>query len=519
MSNNTATTPAGAPARMTRDDFRKQKQLEEARKAGTAPAAVDDEGNEINPHIPQYIAQAPWYLHKDGPSLKHQRAFNAKEVSADWYQRGAIAAPAATKFRKGACTNCGAMSHTAKNCCERPRKIGAKWTGKNIQADEVVQELQLDYDGKRDRWNGYDPAAYEAVMEQYDKVDQERRKQKKAKEMQSFMTEPDAAHKRFPSANDKEGAKKVDKLVDSDSDSDSDVEDDEDFKDNPETALGVKADAKTRTTVRNLRIREDTAKYLRNLDPDSAYYDPKSRSMRDNPNPNGKNDALYNGDNFVRQSGDVNKFDQMMSYAWQNGERGAANVHLQAAPSAAELQFREDTKKKESSTKQIKESILARYGGAEHLNNPLDQVAATEEYVEYTPDGALRPSKGGKIAGVPRSRYPEDVFPGNHKSVWGSYWENGQWGFACCHQFHKNAYCTGAAGIAAKEEFLKKNQEIKEPANVAKVTKAKGGQEEKDERKRSYNSFSGNAVDVTKEEMEAYMQKKKRFDDPMKNYV
>lgn len=30
-------------------------------------------------------------------------------------------------------------------------------------------------------------------------------------------------------------------------------------------------------SVRNLRIREDTAKYLLNLDLESAYYDPKSR--------------------------------------------------------------------------------------------------------------------------------------------------------------------------------------------------------------------------------------------------
>lgn len=29
--------------------------------------------------------------------------------------------------------------------------------------------------------------------------------------------------------------------------------------------------------VHNLRIREDTAKYLRNLDVDSAFYDPKTR--------------------------------------------------------------------------------------------------------------------------------------------------------------------------------------------------------------------------------------------------
>lgn len=49
---------------------------------------------------------------------------------------------------------------------------------------------------------------------------------------------------------------------------------------------GTKVDSKQRITVRNLRIREDTAKYLRNLDPNSAYYDPKTRSMRDNPNIN-----------------------------------------------------------------------------------------------------------------------------------------------------------------------------------------------------------------------------------------
>ena len=48
-------------------------------------------------------------------------------------------------------------------------------------------------------------------------------------------------------------------------------------------AVGQKLDTKTRITVRNLRIREDTAKYLINLDPSSAYYDPKTRSMRDAP--------------------------------------------------------------------------------------------------------------------------------------------------------------------------------------------------------------------------------------------
>jgi hypothetical protein len=55
--------------------------------------------------------------------------------------------------------------------------------------------------------------------------------------------------------------------------------------------IGPKVESKQRITVRNLRIREDTAKYLLNLDPNSAYYDPKSRSMRDNPHANSSSGA------------------------------------------------------------------------------------------------------------------------------------------------------------------------------------------------------------------------------------
>merc|ERR1719298_124602 len=97
--------------------------------------------------------------------------------------------------------------------------------------------------------------------------------------------------------------------TDTDTDSDSDASDDEDLGekmkdfDKNTNAVATKDD-KLRTTTRNLRIREDTAKYLLNLDVNSAFYDPKSRSMRQNPLAHLKEDEQGNfrGDNYVRNA-------------------------------------------------------------------------------------------------------------------------------------------------------------------------------------------------------------------------
>lgn len=44
----------------------------------------------------------------------------------------------------------------------------------------------------------------------------------------------------------------------------------------------------------NLRIREDTEKYMLNLDINSAHYDPETRSMREDPLPDADpNDKFY----------------------------------------------------------------------------------------------------------------------------------------------------------------------------------------------------------------------------------
>ncbi|KAJ3038264.1 mRNA splicing protein [Rhizophlyctis rosea] len=441
--------------KLSREDFKKQKIIEEQRKAGTLPAEVDPEtGRDINPHIPHYISQAPWYLDINHPTLKHQRAFNSRFEDGslnEWYARGARAGPAATKYRKGACENCGAMTHKTVDCVERPRKKGAKWTGRDIQADEVVQSVDLGFEAKRDRWNGYDPQEQLRLIEEWEKVD-ERRRQIREQQVNEKLEQAT----REGSAAKSEGTPDPATVVGSaltvaakDGGDTSDEDDDEDKYADRADVVGQKVDTKSRTTVRNLRIREDTAKYLVNLNLESAHYDPKSRSMRDNPNrEKDPEDLMYAGDNFYRWSGDAPNLGKLQQFAWEAESRGK-EVHLHANPTQGELLYKQYQDKKAEVSEKVKDSILERYGGAEHLQAPPKELllAQSENYVEYSQTG--RVIKGQEKAAV-KSKYEEDVFAFNHTTVWGSWWKDGRWGYGCCHSYTRSAYCTGEAGIEAE---------------------------------------------------------------------
>ncbi|TPX35131.1 hypothetical protein SmJEL517_g02417 [Synchytrium microbalum] len=434
--------------KISREDFRRQKDLEEKRKAGTIPAEVDPEtGQDINPHIPHYISKAPWYLDIQHPTLKHQRAPDKDEGTiSSWYDRGARNGPAATKFRKGACENCGAMTHKTLDCLERPRKKGARWTGQDIQADEVVQDVHLGFEAKRDRWNGYDANDHTRVVEEWELIDQARRK---VREDQL-------------SAKQNEPVEEADKPAADDDDDDDDAnEGDEDKYADAADAVGQKVDAKTRITVRNLRIREDTAKYLLNLDVNSAYYDPKTRAMRENPlqDSHTPDSVFFAGDNFVRYTGDAPKVAAMQAFAWEAADMRGKDVHMQALPTQGELLFKEYQSKKSTVADKQKDSILAKYGGEEHLQAPPKELllAQTEQYVEYSQAGRL--IKGQERATM-KSKYEEDVLPLNHTAIWGSWWHDFKWGYACCHQTARQSYCTGRAGIdaaSASEQLMLKD--------------------------------------------------------------
>uniref|UniRef100_A0A8D0EPR8 Pre-mRNA-splicing factor SLU7 n=1 Tax=Strix occidentalis caurina TaxID=311401 RepID=A0A8D0EPR8_STROC len=558
MSSVTNATPSGGsndvsleePKKMTREDWRKKKELEEQRKLGNAPAEVDEEGKDINPHIPQYISSVPWYIDPSKrPTLKHQRPQPEKQkqysTSGDWYKRGVQEHAIATRYRKGACENCGALTHKKKDCMERPRKVGAKYTGMNIAPDEHVQpQLMFDYDGKRDRWNGYNPEEHMKIVEEYSKVDLAKRTLK-AQKLQEELASG--------------------KLEQVERDHNSEDEDEDKYADDIDMP-GQNFDSKRRITVRNLRIREDIAKYLRNLDPNSAYYDPKTRAMRENPYANtGKNpdEVGYAGDNFVRYTGDTISMAQTQLFAWEAYDKGS-EVHLQADPTKLELLYKSFKVKKEDFKAQQKESILEKV---------IDIWFYLVRILLCLNSGFWGTNKITNIY--------KNIFISIHSScIWGSYWKEGKWGYKCCHSFVKYSYCTGEAGkeiavsivlfshlertknewvsflmsqpgeeehmtkpktlmeIHQEKQKEKKKKKHKKSSNSdsegeekkkqEKLKKALNAEEARllhvkeimqlDERKRPYNSLY-ETREPSEEEMEAYRMKRQRPDDPMASFL
>jgi pre-mRNA-processing factor SLU7 len=546
---------SSAVGKLSREEFRRQKDLDAARKAGTAPAALDEEGKPINPHIPQYISQVPWYLDTGAPTLKHQRKPETGEVQTsgidDWYDRGVKAGPAATKYRKGACENCGALTHKKKDCLERPRKKGARFTNKDIQADDVIQNVAAGYAAKRDRWNGYDATEHKKIYEEYEAVEAARKKIREEEIDNQTTTDLAAVRKMAKASKDKD--------ADADFGSSDEEDADEDKYADSADAVGQKMDTKTRITVRNLRIREDTAKYLINLDPDSAYYDPKTRSMRDAPDKNiPVEEAVFAGDNFFRYSGEANDVQNLQLFAWQSAARGN-DVHLNANPTQGEILHQEFKQKKNDMKAKSKISVLAKYGGEEYLDAAPQELlqGQTENYIEYSRTGQVIK---GKEKAKAKSKYPEDVFINNHTAIWGSWYDpsSDTWGFACCHSIVHLSYCAGEAGKSAVEastpqsllnttasssrsaEASERNERIQQNFSKSRVgdgdvqlDQDKLAQALKEEKKRKdrhedwddipgkkkAKTLENSSHDVTEEELEAYRMTRRMTDDPMANYV
>ena len=510
--------------------------------------AASAASKEENIYIPSFISKRPFYAVEDGaagagsgaagegaPSstadyLEHQRLQRGRrdelgDPGTKWYDRGRKLGPAATKYRKGACENCGAMTHKAKECLSRPRAKGARWTGRDIQADELVQDVNLGWDAKRDRWNGYDPREYRRVVERYNQME----------ELRGQVAASDGDDAAAVAAA---GAGAVEPVVDEDGSGGGGLNAGEKYAE--ESDMGRHQS----TATRQLRLREDTAKYLLNLDLESAKYDPKTRTMVDaGATADDRAARLFAEEGFLRASGDAAAFESAQRYAWEKQERsGDTSQHLQANPTAGEYFRKKEREEAEREREARRRALEDKYGASASGNDSGGsnnkempealrqmQVTESEAFHEYDEAGLIK----GAPRRAARSRYPEDVLVNNHTAVWGSWWSDFRWGYACCHSLVRKSYCTGEEGRRAWEAAerqrtgvsLEPEPEVEAGRDVDGNENGEGEREREPlksaaaaaaAKKRTAEEMMGG---VTEAEMDEYRRKKTAADDPMAKFL
>lgn len=196
-------------------------------------------------------------------------------------------------------------------------------------------------------------------------------------------------------------------------------------------------DTYTQTTSKNLRIREDTAKYLINLDVNSSFYDPKSRSMREDPLKGMRTENTkhtFRGDNMYLNTPETNQTKVMEAFAWEAYKRGA-NVHFMAKPTQLEYMYKQHLEKKKAMKEEKKNHLLSKY--------KCHDVLAPQELLELAQGDTVVDVVSEKDRILAKSKFEENVHVMGHTSVWGSYYnkETGNWGYKCCRSEKMNLPC------------------------------------------------------------------------------
>jgi pre-mRNA-processing factor SLU7 len=281
---------------------------------------------------PNDFSQSPWYSKTvDGIPVPARTKPKPKTGFSEFYTKGAKVPVQSKNFRKGACENCGSLSHTAKSCCERPRKISAKFSGDIVEYDEVVEQKNLDYEAKHDRWIGYDPKMYIEVIEEYKQVDDVKKKRKVEEIRENLYKDKDV-----------------------------DLSDEERNEAYAYSEMINNVDPRTKTVTYNNRTREDTACYLTNLDPEFNNYDGKSRSYKDVSGGSEDPEQLYR-DSWVKVSGDMEKMVKQDSFIQKLNEKGN-DLQSLTNPSQAELLYKHYQEHNKNKITTIKKRLIDKYG-------------------------------------------------------------------------------------------------------------------------------------------------------------
>ncbi len=203
-----------------------------------------------------------------------------------------------------------------------------------------------------------------------------------------------------------------------------------------------------------------------------------------------------------------------------------ADVHMNALPTLTAKAHHQFKEKKDELEHSQKSRLLQKYGGQEHMQPSLsaaERMAVSEAYAEYGLDGSV--IKGAEPA-VARSKYEEDVYRYHHTSVWGSFWKEGQWGYACCKSTVRNSYCLGKSATAADSAMA----DIMKSELSKLAAAATGAAPHETQRHiathvtdtaRNARRFNSSEMDVSvsEKDMEDYRKGKLLASDPMATYV
>lgn len=207
-----------------------------------------------NVHIPRYIKNQPWYYKeaagKEEDYLVHHRQTKKGTLDIENNSEPKLGPGIHDEFEvvqikknnvKPKCLNCGSNDHLKRDCLERPKKI-LKSNDNQFVVKRKASEA-VDWDAKQDRWFGYTGKEYDDVLKSW-----------------KNSSEP-----------------KSNKLQDEDWDTDEEIELMKLglYKDN---VGALKQDDSQNTKLKaSVRLREDKAAYLNDLNSSELKYDPKSR--------------------------------------------------------------------------------------------------------------------------------------------------------------------------------------------------------------------------------------------------
>lgn len=247
-----------------------------------------DSSKQIKTNLNEIIQELPWYegeLRNVQTQVQTDKAERSRKIVES--RKGLIKDQTILKFRKGACSNCGAITHSVKECVERPRKVGAKWSGKDFRPDEYYVEVPLDYEGKRDRWNGYNPSSQKKYVDEWEAIEK-----------------------------GKVDAKVEAGIVVEKRDADRD-----------DSVSSISEDEKLTTDFEKRRSNKlgNYARYLYNADPSEAYYKGKINSIDYEPIAEGENE-LFKEQPYLKDEGDLKELLDLEKFVEEANEKNPTQI-------------------------------------------------------------------------------------------------------------------------------------------------------------------------------------------------